>query len=275
LEGKSLWRLGLLLAAATFSLLGGFRSFFILMTLTFFFMFYLEGLMRSRYLPAFAAGIVLLSAAIIPFGDKLPMPMQRAISVLPWVEVSPVAQWDAKASTEWRLAIWNELIPQVPDYLFLGKGFGISVNDMTLTQELSQSSSVKSAELASLAGDYHNGPLSVLIPFGIWGAAGFLWFLFASWRALLNNYRYGDAELRNVNALLLSLFCARVILFMGVFGGFYGDLAHFVGLIALSISINGGVKRPLLAPSPSEVRVQVRMSASPAVLGQRSSSLSS
>ncbi len=260
LEGRKVWHLALFLIAAVTSLLGGYRSSFILLGITFFFMFYLEGLMRSRYLPMFAAIIVLLSAAVIPFGDKLPMAMQRAISVLPWVEVSPVARFDAKASTEWRLAIWNELIPQVPQYFFLGKGYGIAVNDMTLTRELAQTSNIKSAEMASLAGDYHNGPLSVLIPFGLWGAVGFLWFLFAAWRGLLDNYRYGDSELRNVNALLLALFCARTLLFFTVFGGFYGDMMHFAGLVALSISLNGGIRRPVLAPAPKQaVNVRLRI----------------
>jgi hypothetical protein len=267
LEGRKVWHLALFLTAAVMSLLGGYRSLFILLVLTFFFVFYLEGLMRSRYLPMFTASLVLVFAAIIPFGDKLPMAMQRAISVLPWVEVSPVARWDAKASTEWRLAIWNELIPQVPDYLFLGKGYAISVNDMSLTRELAQSSTLKSAEMANLAGDYHNGPLSVLIPFGIWGAAGFIWFLFGAWRALLSNYRYGDPELRQVNGLLLALFCARVVLFCTIFGGFYGDMMHFAGLVGLSISINGGIKRPVRAPAPAEVRIRMRVPVGPAVVG--------
>ena len=265
LEGRKVWPLALFLTASVMSLLGGYRSLFILLTLTFFFLFYLEGLMRSRYFPMFAAIIVLISAAVIPFGDKLPMAMQRAISVLPWVEVSPVAHYDAKASTEWRLAIWNELIPQVPEYFFLGKGYAIAVNDMALTRELAQTSNVKSAEMASLAGDYHNGPLSVLIPFGLWGAVGFLWFLFAAWRGLLNNYRHGDIELRQVNAMLLALFCARLVMFFTVFGGFYVDMMNFAGLIALSLSINGGIRRPLLAPAPKQevnVRLRIPMGAS-------------
>jgi hypothetical protein len=260
LEGRKTLQLLLFLIAAITSLLGGYRSTFILLGITCFFMFYLEGLMRSRFLPMFAACVVLVSAAIIPFGSKLPMAMQRAISVLPWVEVSPVARFDAKLSTEWRLAIWNEMLPQIPEYLLLGKGYGIALNEMTLTRELAQTSSVKSAELASLAGDYHNGPLSVLIPFGIWGAVGFLWFLFAGWRVLLHNFRYGDPELRQVNGLLLALFCGRLILFFTIFGSFYMDIMHFAGLAGLSVSINGGVRRPLLAPAPrQEVNVRLRI----------------
>ena len=39
-------------------------------------------------------------------------------------------------------------------------------------------------EGAAMAGDYHNGPLSVLIPFGIWGLAAFVWLLVAGARFL-------------------------------------------------------------------------------------------
>lgn len=248
LDRKDFWRLGLLCLAAFLSLIGGFRSYFVLLAMTFFFMFYMEGMFRSRYLPAFAALGTLILVSLIGFADRLPMNIQRTLSVIPWIEISPVARWDATASSEWRLTMWNDLLPQVPEYLFLGKGFGISSGEMRFTSEFSELSTSKSAELASMAGDYHNGPLSVLIPFGIWGAIGFLWFLFAAWRTLLANYRYGDPELRQLNALLISVFAARVVLFMFVYGGFYADLAQFIGLVALSISANGGVKHPVVQP---------------------------
>lgn len=262
LEGRKIWHLALFLAAAILSLLGGYRSAFILLAVTFFLMFYLEGLMRSRYLPMFSAALLLLFAVIIPFGSKLPMSMQRALTVLPWVEVSPVARWDATASTEWRLAIWNELIPQIPEYLFIGKGYAVSVNDLAMTYELAQASTIKSAEMASLAGDYHNGPLSVLIPFGVWGAAGFVWFLFAAWRGLLYNFRHGDPELRQFNGLILALFSARTLLFFTVFGSFYADMAQFIGLVALGVSVNGGLRRPVLETMQQrEPAVRLRMPA--------------
>jgi len=99
-----------------------------------------------------------------------------------------------------------------------------------------------------LAGDYHNGPLSVIIPFGIWGAATFLWFLIAALRVLYRNYRYGNPQFKTLNTFLLATFVIRAFMFFVIVGGFYGDMMYFVGIVALNISINGGVARPVRQP---------------------------
>jgi hypothetical protein len=98
----------------------------------------------------------------------------------------------------------------------------------------------------AVAGDYHNGPLSVVIPFGLWGALAFGWFLVAAGRALYLNFIQGDATLKLINMTLLACFLARAIFFAFLVGGLEGDLAYFAGLVGLSISLNG-VPRPRLA----------------------------
>jgi hypothetical protein len=91
----------------------------------------------------------------------------------------------------------------------------------------------------------------VVIPFGIWGVIALLWFWIAGWRALWKNYRYGDPALRTVNIFLLAYFIARVFQFLIVFGGLYGDIYYFTSIIGLSVSLNGGIRRP--APAPARV----------------------
>lgn len=100
-----------------------------------------------------------------------------------------------------------------------------------------------------LAGDYHNGPLSVLIPFGVWGALAFVWFLVASFRALYLNYHHGDPDLKIINTFLIAYFAARLVFFTAVFGGFYGDLAVFSGIVGLSIALNHGIRKPVTVPA--------------------------
>ncbi len=141
--------------------------------------------------------------------------------------------------------MWQTLLPEVPKYLIQGKGLGYDVKDSRALEGFYRSDRQTSAS-AALAGDYHNGPLSVLIPFGLFGALGFVWFISASWRALHQNYKYGDPELRKANMLLLSLFLAKLTLFMVIFGGFYGDLAFFAGLVGFSLAINGGIRQPVV-----------------------------
>ena len=139
--------------------------------------------------------------------------------------------------------MWSVLLPQVPKYVWLGKGLSISRSEIDLVAEMSRRNRVSSQELSMLAGDYHNGPLSVIIPFGIWGAVGFCWFVVVGIRALYLNYQHGDEKLKKFNRFLLAYFIARLIVFCCVFGSFYSDLTIFTGILGLSISLNDGIRK--------------------------------
>src|SRR2546428_13711322 len=59
-------------------------------------------------------------------------------------------------------------------------------------------------EDVELVGDYHNGPISVISPFGIFGVLAFGWFLVAGLRALHRNYQFGHPAYRQMNRFLLA-----------------------------------------------------------------------
>ena len=89
----------------------------------------------------------------------------------------------------------------------------------------------------------------MLIFFGVWGAIAVIWFWIVCIRALYFNFRYGEARLQSVNALLLAFFISKVVIFLIVFGSLYSDMPNFIGAIGLSVSLNGGIcRRPALAP---------------------------
>lgn len=222
--------------------LGGFRSFFILAALTCLLVFYFEGLFRSRYLAWMALAFIFFGALLVVFSEQLPLSLQRTLSFLP-LKIDPAARFDAEVSSEWRLQMWNIVLPEVPKHLWLGKGLGIDAEQLALTSELLGRSMASSQEVAMLAGDYHSGPLTVLIEFGIWGFIGWLWFLGAGARALYLNFRHGDGHLKAVNTLLLAYFIARIVFFFVVFGSFYNDVPQFCGILGLGISLNHGIRR--------------------------------
>ena len=244
-------RLLMLLAFAVVGMMGGFRSLVIQLMLTFAVLFYLEGLMRSRLLPALILLAVLCCAVLVPFTDRLPLNIQRSLSFLP-LPIDPIARLDAQGSTEWRLNIWKHVWPQVPHYLLMGKGYSYDANDVPLLQVMARTSE-SAGEGAELAGDYHNGPLSVIVSFGIFGVIGFVWFMVAALRVLHRNYQFGDPAHRHFNTFLLAYFVARTIAFIAVFGSLYSELACFTGLVGLSISLNGGVAKPVVVPQPTPV----------------------
>jgi len=172
---------------------------------------------------------------VLTQAEKLPLVVQRTISFLP-VNVSSTVKGSADTSLDWRLRMWRVVLPEVPGHLLLGKGYGL---DPTAIYFSGDSSANSDFEWAVVSGDYHNGPLSLVIPLGIWGVIAFGWFCVASLRYLYRNYQTGAPELRPINTMLLSCFAARLVFFLIFFGGFWGDLFLFTGIVGLSVSLNG------------------------------------
>jgi len=156
---------------------------------------------------------------------------------------------NAKGSAEWRFQMWNELLPDLPKYVVMGKGYSIDPTEIYMTMESVRRGLLPEWHNSMLVGDYHSGPLSLYVPFGSLGVIAFVLFLIAAARVLYFNYRYGDPALAKINTFLLSLFVARIILFFVIFGAISSDLYYFTGIIGLSISLNGGVKKPT-GPEP-------------------------
>jgi hypothetical protein len=245
LSGK-LWRMCVLALFFVSVFFGGFRSFVFVCVLLFLIQFFLEGLHRTHLLPIFALVGILMAVVCVPLADKLPKTFQRALAFLP-LNIDPMIRMDAEGSTDWRLQMWKAVLPEVPGHLLLGKGYSISQSDFQSMNAVFHPIDEEDWGSA-LAGDYHNGPLSVILTFGIWGVIAFLWFLIAGGHALYNNYHYGDPALQTVNTFLFVFFLTRVILFFFIFGSLYSDMAIFTGLLGLSVSLNGGIRRPAATP---------------------------
>jgi hypothetical protein len=236
------WRLILSVGLFGLSLLGGFRSAVVIIGLVFAVQFYLEKLHRTRMLIGIVVSALVLGSLILPFANRLPLSIQRSLTILPWIKLDEAARMNARSSLEWRLEVWKLLLPQVPQYLWLGKGYAIDPTDLYFAEESARRGLSKGFEGPGIAGDYHNGPLSLLIPFGIFGAVAFLWMLAACIRVLYRNFHYSDEKLRNINAFLLACFVAKVIFYFLAFGALNHDVPAFLGLVGLSIAINGGMR---------------------------------
>jgi O-Antigen ligase len=239
--------------------LGGFRSNIILCGLTFTVMFFMERIHRTNLMPVFLFVGLLAVTLLIPFADKLPFTFQRALAFLP-LKIDRAARMDAEGSSDWRLEIWRDTYPKVPKYLLLGKGYAISPEDLTIATSQSFAY-LSTADAVAISQNYHSGPLSVLMPFGAWGAIALLWFWFGSLRVLYFNYRHGDQAFRTINIFLFAYFAVKVLVFLVVFGGIEGSLAEFTALVGLSVSINGGVARP----TPTKAPVVEKIGADPMV----------
>jgi hypothetical protein len=248
------WRVFIVLAAMFMGMLSGFRSSILVTVLVATIQFFAEGLHRTRYAVSFcgffAAGFLFLAA----FSESLPLSAQRAISFLP-VKVDPIAASDAKTSITWRLEMWRMVVKEIPKHLWLGKGYAIDPTDLYVAEESFRRGFINDYETAIAAADYHSGFLSMIIPFGVVGTAAMMLFFFAGARVMYRNMRYGDADLRKINAFLFSFYLGRLLYFFGFFGGIETDFWFFVSLVGISLSLNGGMKAP---QSKSQVQFDLR-----------------
>ncbi len=226
----------------------GFRTFVILCGIIFVILFFMEGLHQTRIFPVFIFIGLFIAALIVPLANKLPYEFQRSLAFLP-LNINPEAKLEAQSTQDWRLQIWKDALPQVPGFLLLGKGYAISQLDFQMVTTTGLTAGAAATDWsADVVGNYHNGPLSVVIFFGIWGVIALIWFWIASLRALFFNYRYGDPALRTLNTFLFALFITKILIFLIVFGSLYSDMAPFVGVIGFSVSLNGGICKPALKP---------------------------
>jgi hypothetical protein len=245
------WRAPLFLVFFFCMLFGGYRTFTITFAFLVVFLFFFERIYRSRLMPMLILGGLVVVTLIVPFAGKLPFTFQRSLAFVPWLPISTEARMSADATADWRLQIWKAVLPQVPGYLLLGKGYYTSASDYEQNSEESLAGGASAADWsAAVSGNYHSGPLSVAIFFGIWGIIGVLWFFIAGMLALYDNYRYGDPALKTINALIFAYFASQVLVFLIVFGSFFSDMYKFTGLLGLSVSLNGGIRRPARARAP-------------------------
>lgn len=234
-------RLVMFIFVIAMSGLGGFRSIIMGLMLLFSVMFYLEGLHRTRLVVPLVIMGALSMILIVAMLPKMPLTVQRALAFLP-LEVDPAARISAESSSEWRLAMWKAIWPEVPNYLLLGKGLGFAEADFeSITNVELSARSPDQWMWAVITGDFHNGPLSVLLTFGIWGLIAFVWLHLAGLRALVRNYRYGDPSVRTINTFMLTAYFVQMVMFWFVFGSMYAETIIFVSFIGFSVAINGGV----------------------------------
>ena len=252
------WRLLTFIGIFVIALTGGYRSVPILFIMIFVGLFLLERLYRTNLAPILAIVGLLVLTVSIPFVQKMPLTVQRSLSFLP-IEVDSLAKSAADDSSQWRINMWKEVIPTIPQYLIVGKGYGMDARFVEMQGAYDLGNVTDDGSGAIAASDFHNGPLSLIIPLGIFGVIGFLWFLFASIRVLMNNYRYGDPDLHQINTFLLVYFLTKTIFFFAVFGSFQGDLTVFAGLIAMSVSLNGGSSQPAVATIPNPAHLPFRL----------------
>jgi len=152
--------------------------------------------------------------------------------------------------------MWTTLVAEIPEYFWIGKGYRIDATDLFLVEWKQHFGYAQDYEWAVVTGEYHNGPLSLIIPLGIVGTLAYVAFWLTCLRYLWNQRKHGPPELWNINTGLLAIFLARIFFFVGIHGGAAMDLVHLTGIIGLSVAING-VRRTVPAAQPLPAATEV------------------
>jgi O-Antigen ligase len=247
-----IWRLPVFMGSVLLSMLGGFRNVMAGLMINLALLFILEKLHRTRLALVVAMFVVILTTVVVTCSNSLPYTFQRSLCFLPLKWRTDVVL-DAQASSEWRFKIWRATWPKVPQYLLLGKGYVLTKEDYDMIGQgqfanMTASHVDAAEESLAISGDYHSGPLSTLMPFGIWGAIGILWLQGATLFVLYRNWRYGDPGLQTMNLFFFVSTFTGAIAFYFIFGSFndsVGDLAKVAGF---SVAMNGGLGRPVSQP---------------------------
>ncbi len=230
----------------------------LIMVITFIFCW---SLLEGRRVRWGRALVVMLGAAVLvavaaPFARHFPLPIQRAISFVPWADISHMASHDAKGTAIWRMDVWERAIREdVPRYWLAGRGFAFNPREYAGIQM--QGLGIR--DWAFVTGSYHNGPLSLLINLGITGLLVGLGFFISVGREHLRLLRQGfaDDQVARMHRLMLAMFINQSVLFLTL----GGDVQNFFPVFLFQAMVLEGLAKtgesaapePASTPSPAAV----------------------
>lgn len=182
---------------------------------------------RNLYLQASALGVGLLFVFLYFIGPSLPIQFQRTLVFIPGIDWAFEAAFDADATWQWRLNLWNEGLRKLqtsPDFYLFGKGFtysGAEYHALTLGRP-----GEYNYWFAVILSTYHQGVLSLLIGMGIPGLLLFTaFFAVAIWRHVRFSLRqWQDPLLQKAHRVVLIYFVVLVMKYYTVYGDLFVSL---------------------------------------------------
>lgn len=193
--------------------------------------------------------------AVYSAGSRLPLPVQRAISWLPGLQLDARASEDALGSSNWRLDMWRLVIDrELPDYWLFGKGLAFNPGRM-VDQVTYYPDYWVTIQNYITGSSYHNANLSLLVGFGIWGWLIMVALLGAAWLRCLRNFRreWGDPTLRHFFLVLMILYGLGVLNYFLIYGDLDFTLQNLLTLITLMellVRSDDKLSAPAEAPLP-------------------------
>lgn len=172
-------RLMLICAAFVAVMLSGFRSSLLTLLVIVGSWLFFRANGRNRLVICILGflGGVLAWVFLFFFVDILPPSVARSLSWIPGLNISAYILNDAQGSLEWRWEIWRYMLEEVPNYLFIGKGFCFPAEFLVTANPWAG----VEPHAHFLVHNYHSGPLSMALDLGLPGfITGTFWMILSS-----------------------------------------------------------------------------------------------
>ncbi len=232
---------GLIAIAFYAALVTGFRGQIIGMgAVVFAWLIYDSKNRKQTFFGLLALGLLgwVLALVVIPF---LPLMAQRALSFLPFATdriADKMMLRGAEGSIDFRIDIWKMAWDELPRYLLIGRGF---VEDITQFAWL-QGHWYQSVDFFYYMHNYHSGPLSLLVDFGLAGlvlGVAFMWVVASRSVKTVRRFCIGKNDLI---ARYYAFLTIQFIYFCFSYFFIFGDVREsfpFMILVAVQLKIFG------------------------------------
>jgi len=205
--------------------LAGFRSKLVGLIMVIGFFLFCRSRQKGRFFSfSIAAGLV-FGGFLIVASSHFPLSMQRAVSFIPFTHVDAIVEREAMNTVEWRIEIWNYGWADFHKYWLVGRGVAFDVYDFVSKMGNELGMGLQSTYFAYLGHVYHSGPVTLLVDYGVPGAALFFGFMISAGSFMVKQIKrimYVDTfEARYVLFLCVSLLW-QFVAFWLVFGDSLG-----------------------------------------------------
>jgi hypothetical protein len=188
----------------------------------------------ARLFTPYTAVFGFMLVLVIMTAPLLPLSFQRSLSWIPFMPLAPDVALDASGTLSWRFMVWRHMLSEIPNYLWLGKGFAFSMTDLPTVY--SGSYGMDTTDMVLTSRNYHNGMLSLLLDLGLAGFVCGIGFLVTAIRTQWKNLgrAWHSRELGYFHRVMFASLVAQVLVYFFLAGGPTSFVAFFVYYLILS-----------------------------------------
>jgi hypothetical protein len=218
----------------------GFRSKMVGVMIVFWFFEWCRSRDKKRFFGRSLLVGLVAWVVVIAVSSSLPIGMQRAVSFVPGARVDVAVAQSAEGSVEWRLEIWKEAMSHFDEYWLIGRGVTFDVYGFIDQMGAELGQGLNSTLFGYLSHNYHSGPVTMLIDFGVPATVLLLFFMLISGRCTIqisHKVMHQDTfESRYLLFLCMNLLW-KYFSFWAVFGG-KNDLVGFFMMFAALLIVS-------------------------------------